>query len=130
MLIISQGQYKDKSAVLQDTPFSTQEFDETWKQVCAFEVLGRAWLPTPSALAMVWKSILSAATIRGVNLEKSFDLKSLAEMVGSDGFPRALIIAVVIRLVSDTDYLREDCEYRNSSRALFTSDSSQRRKFE
>ncbi len=66
---------------------------------------------------MIWKSTLSAATIRGVNLEKSFDLKSLAEMVGNDGYPWALFMAVVIRLVSDTDYLNDDCEHRTTSRA-------------
>ncbi len=111
------GKYKDKNAILHDAPFSTKEFNKAWNQLCAFEVLGRAWLPTPSALAMIWKSILSAATIRGVNLEKSFDLKSLAEMVGNDGYPWALCMAVVIRLVSDTDYLNDDCEYRTTSRA-------------
>ena len=110
------GKYKDKNAIFQDAPFSTEEFDKTWNELCAFEVLDRAWVPTPSALALAWKSILSAATVRGVNLEKSFDLKSLVEMVGNDGFPEALIIAVVIRLASDTDYLKDDCEYRKPSR--------------
>lgn len=116
------GEYKDKNAILQDAPVSTKEFDKTWKQQCAFEVLGCARLPTPSALAMIWKSILSAATVSGVNLEKGFDLKSLAEMVGSDGFPLAFFMAVMIRLVSDTEHLNDDCEYRTSSRAVFTSD--------
>ncbi|CAD6580795.1 MAG: hypothetical protein ASARMPREDX12_000268 [Alectoria sarmentosa] len=100
--------YKDKKAIFQDAPFSTEEFDKTWNQLCAFEVLDRAWLPTPSTLTLAWKSILSAATVRGVNLEKSFDFKSLVEMVGHDGFPEALIIAVVIRLASNTDYLKDD----------------------
>lgn len=107
-------EYKDKNALLQDTPLSPEEFDKTWKQLCAFEILGRAWLPAPSALAMVWKSILSAAIARGVNLEKRFELKSLAEMVGDDGFPWALFMAVVMRLVSDTDYLKN--EYVSLSR--------------
>lgn len=116
------GVYKDKNAILQDAPVSTKEFDETWKQQCAFEVLGRAWLPTPSALAMVWKSILSAATVSSVNLEEGFDLKSLAEMVGNDGFPWALFIAVMTSLVSDADHLNDNSEYRTSSRAVLTSD--------
>ena len=105
------GKYKDRIAILQDAPFSTQEFDKTWKQLCAFEVLGRAWLPTPSAVAMVWKSILSAATIKGVNLEKQFDLNSLGGMVVNDGFPLALFKTVMMRLVSDTDFVTDDCEY-------------------
>ncbi|KAL9075759.1 MAG: hypothetical protein Q9161_001511 [Pseudevernia consocians] len=94
ILTLCLAKYRNKNAILQDTPFSTAEFDKIWKQLCAFEVLGRAWLPTPSALAMVWKSILSAASIRGVNLEKRFNLKSITEMVGNDGFPWALCMAV------------------------------------
>ena len=111
------GKHKDKNAILHDAPLSTEEFNKAWNQVCAFEVLSRAWLPTPSALAMIWKSILSAATIRGVNLEKTFDLKSLAEMVGNDGYPWALFMAVMKRLVSDTNYMKDDREYRTTSRA-------------
>ena len=60
---------------------------------------------------MVWKSILSAATIKGVNLEKKFDLNSLGGMVGNDGFPLTLFKAVVMRLVSDSDFVKDDCEH-------------------
>ena len=116
------GEYKDKNTILQDAPFSTKEIDKIWKQQCAFEVLGRAWLPTPSALAMIWKSILSAATVSGVNLVKSFDLKLLAEMVDNDGFPWAFFMAVMIRLVSETDHLNDDSEGRTSSLGVLTAD--------
>ena len=109
------AKYKDRYAILQDAPFSSGEFDKIWTQLCAFEVLGRAWLPTPSALAMIWESILSIATVRGINLEKDFDLKSLAEMVGNDGYPEALFIAVMLRLVSNSSSLKEDCKYRITS---------------
>ena len=93
--------------MLQDAPFSTKEFDETWKQLCAFEVLGRGWLPTAYALAMLWKSIISIATVRDVNLEKTFDIISLAEAVGNDGYPWALFMAVVTQLTYDTNDLRD-----------------------
>ena len=73
---------------------------------------------------MVWKSILSAATVSGINLEKSIDLESLAEMVGNDGFPWAFFMAVMIRLVSDTDHLNDDSEYRNTSSDVLTSDTN------
>ena len=114
MLNLCLGSFRDKHAIRQDAPFSTNEFNEAWKQVCAFEVLGRPWLPTPSALAMVWKSILSAATIRGVSLENSFGLRSLAEVVGNDGYPWPLVMAVMTRLTSNTEILKDDCEYRST----------------
>lgn len=109
--------YKDKDAILQDTPFSPEEFDKTWKQLCAFEVLGGVWLPTPSALAMIWNSILSAATIRGVSLEKTFDLESIAKMVCNDGYPWELFMAVMVRLVSDTTLRKDDGPCRITSGA-------------
>ena len=117
ILTLHLAKYKDKKAISQDAPFSSKEFDKVWTQLCVFEVLGRAWLPTPSSLAMIWKSILSVATVRGVNLEKEFDFKSLAEMVGSDGYPLALFIAVMLRLASDTDYLKDNCKYPIPSHA-------------
>ena len=115
MLNLCLGKTSDKNAILQDTPISTDEFNRAWQQLCAFEVLGRSWLPTPSALAMVWNSILSAATIRGVNLETKLELKSLAEVVGNDGYPWALFMAIVTRLVSNTENLRDDCKYLTPS---------------
>ena len=60
---------------------------------------------------MVWKSVLSAATVMGVDLDKNFELHPLAEMVGNDGYPWALLIAVVTRLACDTDYQKNDREY-------------------
>ena len=115
LLNLCLGKFRDKSAILQDAPLSTDEFNQAWEQLCAFDVLGSPWLPTPSALAMVWKSILSAATVRGFDLEKSFELKSLAEIVGNDGYPQALFTAVVIRLVSKTEYQKDNREYRTNS---------------
>ena len=64
---------------------------------------------------MVWTSILLAATIRGINLETKFELKSLSDVVGNDGYPWALCIAIVTRLVSNTENLRDDCEYLTPS---------------
>ena len=56
---------------------------------------------------MLWKSIISIATIRDVNLDKTFDLNPLAEAVGNDGYPRALFMAVLMQLVYDTDDMRD-----------------------
>lgn len=118
------GKFRDKSAVLQDAPFSTNEFNEAWKQLCAFETLGLPWLPTPSALAMIWMSILSAVTLRGFNFEKSFDPKALANIVGNDGYPQALCMAVIVRLVPNTDNQKDDREYRSISPTLFMPDNT------
>ena len=115
MLNLCLGKSSDKNAILRHAPVSTDEFNQVWQQVCAFEVLGRPWLPTPSALVMAWNSILSAATIRGVNLETKFELKSLAEAVVNDGYPWPLLTAIMTRLVLNTENLRDDCKYLTPS---------------
>lgn len=123
MLTSNLGKHKDRNSILQDAPCSTEQFEKTWNQLCAFDVLGRAWLPTPSALAMVWKSILSATTFSGVNFEQRFDVRPIAEMVADDGYPWALFIAVLTRLVSETDDLKDHCKTRKAPAPLLMSDT-------
>ena len=67
---------------------------------------------------MVWKALLSAATVSGVNLEENFEPHSLADMVGNDGYPWALLMAVVTRLICDTGSQKNDREYQNTSCGL------------
>lgn len=117
------GKFRDKSSILQDAPFSTNEFNEAWKQLCAFETLGHPWLPTPSALAMTWMSILSAVTLRGLDLEKSFDPKLLADIVANDGYPQALCMAVMTQLVTNTEYQKDDREYKSIFSIMFMPDN-------
>ena len=64
---------------------------------------------------MVWNSILSAATIRGLNLETKFEPKLLAEAVVNDGYPWPLFTAIMRRLVLNTESLRDDCKYLTPS---------------
>lgn len=45
-------------------------------------------------------------------------------MVSSDGYPEVLFMAVVVRLVSDPEYLKDDCEYRSHPTRVFMSDES------
>lgn len=72
---------------------------------------------------MIWMSILSAATLRGFDFEKGFDPKALADIVGNDGYPQALCMAVMARLVPNIDYQKDDREYRSISPTLFMPDN-------
>ncbi|KAI4167446.1 MAG: hypothetical protein LQ343_007194 [Gyalolechia ehrenbergii] len=87
-----------KQSILLDTPLSSQEFDQAWVDLCAFELEGRACLPTPGLLWKVWRSIISASTIKGLPLDKVLDVRSLASMVEDDEIPIPAFIAVIERL--------------------------------
>ncbi|KAK4693196.1 sister chromatid cohesion protein DCC1, partial [Lecanoromycetidae sp. Uapishka_2] len=100
-LALEVSSIKSKSKLLEDTPFSSGEFDKAWKELCAFEEDGKAWVPTPATLIAVWMSILSAATVRSLDLGESFSLAALVATVEEDGHPMALFQAVVNRLGSD-----------------------------
>ena len=96
-----------RQTILENAPFSLAEFERSWEELCAFEEEGQAWLPAASSLINVWKSILTAATIRSVKLEESFALTTLRGAVEEDEHPRALFDAVVYRLRSPEVVLTE-----------------------
>lgn len=89
---------QSKQAILVDTPVSLQEFNQAWIDLCAFEIEGRAWRPSSSMLSKVWKSILSASTIKGLSLDRALDVHSLASIVEEDDIPVPIFNAVMERL--------------------------------
>lgn len=90
-----------KEALFENIPLSRHQFDDAWRNTCAFELDGVALLPSAIHLARIWKSITSAATRNGLNLAKSFCLMDLTETVDEDDFPRDLLNAVITRVVMD-----------------------------
>ncbi|KAL8934344.1 MAG: hypothetical protein Q9211_005278 [Gyalolechia sp. 1 TL-2023] len=89
---------QSKQSVLVDTPVSSQEFNRAWVDLCAFELEGRAWIPTSSLLWKVWRSIISASTIKGLPLDKALDVQSLASMVEGDEIHIPAFNAIIERL--------------------------------
>ena len=84
-----------KQNVLENIPLSPRQFDEAWVEVCAFEIDGKAWIPSANSLKGVWNSIISAATAKSIDLARKFLVADLADMVEGDGFPPALLDAVI-----------------------------------
>ncbi|KAL2056465.1 hypothetical protein ABVK25_003489 [Lepraria finkii] len=99
---------KNKHAILERAPCSLGEFNKACEELCVFEVDGQAWLPTASMLANVWKSIISGATMRSVNLGEGFSIATLSRIVEEDGHPTALFRAVMDRLSSNDIELMDD----------------------
>ena len=90
-----------KKEVFVNTPLSPREFNKAWQIVCAFELEGQAWQPSTNLLKGLWKSLMSAAGAEGVNLANKFHVPALEGMVEEDGFPNALLNAVIERVCID-----------------------------
>lgn len=98
-----------KQQTLENTPLSLGEFDKAWLDFCAFELDGQAWLPSAISLGHVWKSILSAAAVQNVNLVEKFHILDISDIVGEDGFPQALLDAILRRICKDVEDLKSGC---------------------
>ena len=101
--------YQSREVVLDDAPLSRHEFHLAWTELCAFERDDNAMLPTACVLHALWKSIMSAATVKGINLNESLYISSIAEVVEDDGFPQGLLHAVFNRLSTDLIVPMEGC---------------------
>ena len=110
--------YRSREAVLNDAPMSRQELHLAWVELCAFEKDGSAMLPTASALYALWKSIMSASTIKGMKLDESIYVNSIAEAVEDDGFPRDLLHAVIHRLSVEQIVPMEGCRWPHRTMLL------------
>ncbi len=102
---------KGKDKLLEDLPLSRGEFEDAWREMCAFEFLGQVCEPTAAALGEIWKSILSAAILRGINLEEKLSVLNLAGSVEGDGHPSALLRAVLRRLSRSDAELSEERKF-------------------
>lgn len=92
-----------KETLYENTPLSSYQLDVAWRDTCAFEIHGVAWLPSADYLARIWKSIISAATRDGLNLAESFFIMDLIELLDEDDFPKDLLDAVITKVAMDKD---------------------------
>lgn len=99
-----------KNVLLENVPFSPGEFKHAWMKLRAFEVQGQAYLPSALALVHVWKSLVSVAALRSVDLEQRFPLSKLVVLAEEDGHPGALSTAVIQRLCSEHEDVVDGCE--------------------
>ncbi|KAL9607741.1 MAG: hypothetical protein Q9167_007371 [Letrouitia subvulpina] len=89
---------KRKEVILNDTPLSSCEFEKSWIELCAFELGGCSWRPSAALLLQIWASLMSAVTLKGLNLEQEFPLSALAPVVEEDGHPLEVLEALLARV--------------------------------
>ncbi|MCJ1384555.1 hypothetical protein MMC17_007672 [Xylographa soralifera] len=98
---------KSKQALLADAPFSTSEFEAAWTELCAFEIEDEAWRPSASQLEEIWASFLTATTIRGIDVTKTFQYIDRILTVEEDCWNEAMPHAILRRLSSDHENTME-----------------------
>lgn len=101
---------RSKSIIYKDTPVSLQEFEDAWIELCAFELDSISWVPSSACLSEIWRSIISAVVLKGLNLQESVYIDDLAGLVEEDGFPAALLQAVIDRLHIEKAIPMEGCK--------------------
>lgn len=89
---------RSKSETFESIPISRGEFDQAWSECGAFEEEGVAYLPSAEALLGTWKAVLSTAITQGVDLDSRIGVEELWADMSDDGYPRALVDAVIARL--------------------------------
>ena len=109
---------KSKTLISEDAPMSQGEFDKGWTELCAFESEDQAQLPSAISLSNAWKSFISAATLKEVKLEENFCISDLAGLVEEDGYPKALLEAIIARVSINGEDLMNDCKFFNLLRAV------------
>lgn len=87
--------------VFASIPFSDGECAVAWTHLCAFTHGNHAFVPSSRILTQLWHAILSAALADGIDLSSSFLVRDLLAAVADEGYPPALLAAVVARLLPE-----------------------------
>ncbi|GME33672.1 sister chromatid cohesion protein dcc1 [Neofusicoccum parvum] len=100
---------KSKEEFFADIPFSDQECEQAWVDICAFEFGGRPALPTTAALWMYWRTMFTTAVAEGIDLSAQFKIADLAKTLKDeeDLLPE-LVQAILHRLLPDDQMVGDD----------------------
>ena len=96
-----------KTSFVDNAPFSDFEIQEAWTKECTFEFQGTVWRPDASMLLGLWRSIISSATLNGIDPVIPFAKASLTQGIEEEDFPVDLLDAALIRLASQRLNLEE-----------------------
>lgn len=101
---------KSKEEFYADVPFSDQECEKAWIELCAFEFEGRPVLPTLPALWMYWRTIFTTAVAEGIDLQAQFQIAHLAKTLkDEEDLISELVEAIFHRLLPDDQMAGDDC---------------------
>ncbi|KAL8707583.1 MAG: hypothetical protein Q9220_007424 [cf. Caloplaca sp. 1 TL-2023] len=96
--LLTSHQKRSRQSISNDIPVSIQEFEQAWNDLCAVEIEGVAWLPSPSLLWKTWKSIIAACSLESWALDAGVNIELLRHAVEEDDIPTPVFNAVISRL--------------------------------
>ncbi|EKG12129.1 Sister chromatid cohesion protein DCC1 [Macrophomina phaseolina MS6] len=103
---------KSKEEFYADIPFSDQECEKAWVDLCAFEFEGRPVVPTVPAQWMYWRTIFTTAVAEGIDLGAQFQIAHLAKTLqDEESLIPELVGAILRRLLPDDQMAGDDCEF-------------------
>lgn len=89
-----------RSLLSADAPFSEGELGNALTKLCVLQKDDLLWIPEPKALLTAWKSLLTVATINGVQLDHPWNIRELEHHVAEDGIDIEIFYAIVSRLTN------------------------------
>ncbi|KAH0541285.1 hypothetical protein FGG08_004209 [Glutinoglossum americanum] len=109
---------RSKQETFAHVPTCEEECERGWIEIVAFELNGGSMRPSIWALLSTYKAILSAATSQGIQLDSRFPVEDLWQMIEDDGFPRALVEAVLARLAPEEHITRGEWASIDKSKCI------------
>ena len=90
-----------------DAPFSKGELEDALLDLCVFEKDASLWIAAPGLLLTTWKSLLTAVTIQGVQLDHYWDIRNIEYQLMEDDVDLEIFHAIVLRLDNCPRNVRE-----------------------
>lgn len=92
---------KSKAAIFASIPLSDAQCEQAWRELMAFETSGHSHRPSARALALVWKSLNTAALAEGVKLGSQFLAEDMVKALAEEQYPPELLASLFRRLATD-----------------------------
>lgn len=96
-------------SIANDVPLSTQEIQDSWSELCAFEDGGASFRPIAGILLELWKAIYTGALLENIDLGSAFLHDDLWVAVADEDFPRGLFDAA-LRRIEDRNAMEVEAE--------------------
>ncbi|KAF2143558.1 uncharacterized protein K452DRAFT_224820 [Aplosporella prunicola CBS 121167] len=92
---------KSKAEVFADVPFSDEECERAWVDMCAFDLNGVPSYPSARTPWTYWKAIHALSVAEGIDLGAQLQIRDVQRQLEEEGLLPQLIAAIFLRLLPD-----------------------------
>ncbi|KAF2754359.1 sister chromatid cohesion protein-like protein Dcc1 [Pseudovirgaria hyperparasitica] len=97
-VVLLNNSARSKVEIFANIPSSDGECERAWGELCAFEVEGRSWCPSPAAIHEAWRVLLTAAIAESIPLISSFSLAKLHDTLMDEKMPIEFFESLILRI--------------------------------